>query len=172
MSSRLNYCTLFLFVFVLLLTSCSTSKSVNDDIQYQPSIKETKLSKSEKTLINEAKSWLGTPYKYGGHSKEGTDCSGFVMKVYLAVYNKKLPRSSKDQHAFCKKISKDKMKVGDLVFFATGNDKNVVSHVGIYIGNDEFIHASSNKGVVVSSLSQSYYVRTFVSAGRVEGVYK
>ena len=60
------------------------------------------------------------------------------------------------------------MRVGDLVFFATGKSKDVVSHVGIYIGNNEFIHASSSKGVVISNLDQNYYVRTFVSAGKVE----
>ena len=160
----------FLLAFVtFILSSCSSSKNIADDPIYNPSGNEQLLSKDEIKLIKEAKSWIGTKYKYGGHSREGTDCSGFVLQVYKAVYNFKLPRSSKDQYAFCKKINKDKMKVGDLVFFATGKSDNVVSHVGIYIGKDEFIHASSSRGVVISNLNQNYYTRTFVSAGKVEG---
>ena len=132
----------------------------------------TQAKQSEKELINEAKKWLGTKYVYGGHSKKGTDCSGFVMEVYLKVYDIKLPRTSKDQQAFCKRIKKSNLKIGDLVFFTTTKNKKRVSHVGIYIGDDEFIHASSSKGVVISKLSQSYYVRNYYSSGRVPGVNK
>lgn len=160
----------FLLAFVtFILSSCSSSKNITNDPIYNPSGNEQLLSKDEIKLIKEAKSWIGTKYKYGGHSREGTDCSGFVLQVYKAVYDLKLPRSSKEQYTFCEKISKNKMRVGDLVFFATGKSKDVVSHVGIYIGNNEFIHASSSKGVVISNLDQNYYVRTFVSAGKVEG---
>ena len=133
---------------------------------------EQKKTKSEKKLIKEAKKWLGTKYKYGGHSKDGTDCSGFVMEVYLLVYDIKLPRTSRDQQAFCKKIKKSELKIGDLVFFATTKNKNKVSHVGIYIGDGEFIHSSSSKGVVISKMSQNYYERTYHSSGRVKGINK
>lgn len=153
----------------LLLSSCSSSKSVSEN-EYKPVQKEQKLSKSDKALIKEAKSWIGTKYKYGGHSRSGTDCSGFVMQVYKAVYDFKLPRTSRDQHDFCNKINKKDLKVGDLVFFATGKSSSKVSHVGLYIGNGEFIHASSSKGVIITDLNKNYYVRTFVSAGRVEGI--
>ena len=75
-----------------------------------------------------------------------------------------------DCDCFCKKINKKDLKVGDLVFFATGKSSSKVSHVGLYIGNGEFIHASSSKGVIITDLNKNYYVRTFVSAGRVEGI--
>ena len=170
MDSKIKSFNLFFLLAFLtfILSSCSSSKNIANDPIYNPSGNEQLLSKDEMTLIKEAKSWIGTKYKYGGHSREGTDCSGFVLQVYKAVYDLKLPRSSKEQYTFCKKISKNKMRVGDLVFFATGKSKDMVSHVGIYIGNNEFIHASSSKGVVISNLDQNYYVRTFVSAGTVE----
>ena len=170
MDSKIKSFNLFFLLAFLtfILSSCSSSKNFANDPIYNPSGNEQLLSKDEIKLIKEAKSWIGTKYKYGGHSREGSDCSGFVLQVYKAVYDLKLPRSSKEQYTFCKKISKNKMRVGDLVFFATGKSKDVVSHVGIYIGNNEFIHASSSKGVVISNLDQNYYVRTFVSAGTVE----
>ena len=166
---NINIIPVILF-FVLLLSSCSSSKVVsNDDYSTTINNEQTKI-KSEKELIKEAKKWIGTKYLYGGHSKAGTDCSGFVMEVFLSVYNYKLPRTSKAQQEFCKKIKKSQLKIGDLVFFATSKDASKVSHVGIYIGEDEFIHASSSKGVVISKLSQNYYVKAYHSSGRVEGV--
>lgn len=173
----MNYCKItylsLTIIFVFLLSSCSTTKTVKGSDGYKTPIENEEIrEKSDKALIKEAKKWLGTKYKYGGHSKNGTDCSGFVMEVYKATYDFKLPRTSRDQHEFCKKIKKSQLKVGDLVFFATGKSKGRVSHVGIYIGNGEFIHASSSKGVVISKLDQNYYVRTYHSSGRVDGIKK
>lgn len=159
-----------LLVAVVFMSSCSTSKTVRGNEGYKSSATQKTVAAKDSKLVKEAKSWLGTKYKYGGCSKDGTDCSGFVMQVYLKVYDIKLPRTSKQQHEYCKAIKKTQLKVGDLVFFATGKNRNTVSHVGLYIGNNEFIHASSSKGVVVSRLDQNYYLRTYVSGGRVEAV--
>lgn len=165
---------LSILVLTLTFASCSTTKTIRGSEATKSPIgkveKPVKPSNDDDKLIKEAKSWLGTKYKYGGHSKEGTDCSGFVMQVFLKVYDIKLPRTSKSQHAYCSKVESSKMEVGDLVFFATGKSKSTVSHVGIYIGNGEFIHASSSKGVVISNLEQNYYQRTFISAGRVSAI--
>lgn len=169
---RIVYLSLTLS-FVVLLSSCSSTKTVKRGDKYESKIENNEVkTRSDESLIKEAKKWIGTKYKYGGHSKSGTDCSGFVMEVYKSTYDFKLPRTSRDQQEFCKKIKKSQLKVGDLVFFATGKSKNRVSHVGIYIGNGEFIHASSSKGVVISKLEQSYYIRTYHSSGRVEGIEK
>lgn len=102
MDSKIKSFNLFFLLAFLtfILSSCSSSKNIANDPIYNPSGNEQLLSKDEITLIKEAKSWIGTKYKYGGHSREGTDCSGFVLQVYKAVYNFKLPRSSKDQYAF------------------------------------------------------------------------
>jgi cell wall-associated NlpC family hydrolase len=117
-------------------------------------------------LLDEILAWWGTPYKFGGESKAGADCSGFVQMVYSSVYQKKLPRTSKQQYEFCKKIGKNQLKEGDLVFFDTGGKG--VSHVGIYLKDNRFAHASTTKGVMVNSLTEEYYQKTYKSGGRVE----
>lgn len=119
-------------------------------------------------IVKEAMSWLGTPYKYAGSEKgKGTDCSGMVVKVYEDVKGQKLPRNSKQQSEFCKKLRKKDVKPGDLVFFATGKDANRISHVGIMIDETQFIHASTKRGVILSEMTTPYYERTFIMFGRV-----
>jgi hypothetical protein len=118
-------------------------------------------------LIREVSSWLGTPHRYAGNSREGADCSGFVMEVFRTVYQVRLPRSSADMAAFSRNISKAQLQEGDLVFFRTSGGRRI-SHVGIYLSNNKFIHASSSRGVVVSDLDEPYYRRTWARAGRVK----
>lgn len=123
---------------------------------------------NQKALVEEALTWLGVPYAYAkSDKKEGTDCSGMVLRVYLDVLDVKLPRNSAKQAEFCKKIKKDDLEPGDLVFFATGKDPDKISHVGLMIDKVNFIHASSKKGVIISQLDTPYYIRTFRQAGRV-----
>ena len=127
-----------------------------------------KLKGEEKRIVEEAMTWRGTPYKYGGYHKgKGTDCSGMVLSVYEKVTGKKLPRNSAKQAEFCKKLKAKEVNPGDLVFFATGKDASKISHVGIMIDDDRFIHASTQKGVVISEMSTPYYQRTFKMFGRV-----
>lgn len=95
-----------------------------------------------------------------------------VMKVYEEVLGLKLPRNSAKQAEFCKEMNAGDVDAGDLVFFATGRDKSKVSHVGIVIDNENFIHASASKGVVVSKFANNYYQRTFVKFGRVPNMKK
>lgn len=129
------------------------------------------LSHTQRRLLAEAESWMGTPYRYAGQEKgKGTDCSGMVMAVYETVTGCKLPRNSAKQAEFCKNLKPRDVAPGDLVFFATGKDPDKVSHVGIMLDNDRFIHASTSKGVVVSNVSAPYYTRTFMMFGRVPGV--
>ena len=119
-------------------------------------------------MYDEVKSWIGTPYKYGGNNKRGVDCSGFVVQVYKKVYGVSLQRSSDlIYEKNCEKIKKNDLQEGDLVFFSTGRSKKI-NHVGIYLKSDKFVHASSSRGVIVSDLDESYYVRTYVSSGRVK----
>ncbi len=124
------------------------------------------LAPQSKALLKEASMWLGTPYKYGGSSRNGVDCSGFVTQVYLSALAIKLPRSSKEQSDYCTPTPKKELVPGDLLFFATGRS-NKVSHVGIFIGDNRMIHASSSKGVIVSDITADYYTRTFTGSGRV-----
>ena len=107
--------------------------------------------------------WLGSPYKYGGNLRNGTDCSGFVSSIYSSFLKIELDRTSLLIYKNARKINKSEVKEGDLVFFKT--DGKIVSHVGLTITSDYFIHASSKKGVVVSSLIEPYYSKSFVSFG-------
>lgn len=135
------------------------SEVVNDAPQ------ERKPEKSR--LRKEVRSWLGVPYRYGGHSRSGTDCSGLVMEVYGAVYGIKVTHNSSDLfHKECRKIDERELKEGDLVFFAF-NTNGRINHVGIYLGNGDFVHASSSRGVIISNLGERYYRKGFVGAGRI-----
>lgn len=131
---------------------------------------DIKLERDDnKALYREIKTWLGTPYKYAAMEKgEGSDCSGFTMQLYLTVYNKKIDRNSSRQFTQnCKEISRDDLKEGDLVFF-NGKTPGRITHVGIYLKQGYFAHASSSGGVCISSLDQRYYVTHFQCAGRVK----
>ncbi len=130
---------------------------------------EENIRASARDIIEESRTWLGTPYCYGGQSRKGTDCSGMVMKVFEAK-GIKLPRDSRSQQAWCLPIDKTSLKPADLVFFASSAGGSRVSHVGIFIGKSQFIHSSTSKGVIVSSLDEDYYIRHFHSAGRVPQV--
>jgi cell wall-associated NlpC family hydrolase len=116
-------------------------------------------------LLLDAVSFLGAPYKYGGNSKEGVDCSGLTCNVYESAIKKKLPRSTKEQFQTGTTIEKGELQFGDLVFFNTTGGKP--SHVGIYIEDDLFVHASVVSGVTISSLESTYYKNRFVGARRV-----
>lgn len=126
------------------------------------------LPKLHKQIIEEALSWEGTPYGYGRSDKgKATDCSGLVLAVYRDVADVKLPRNSAQQADFAKSVKKKDVRPSDLVFFATGKDPKRISHVGIMLDDDNFIHASTSKGVVISKVSTPYYQRTFKGYGRV-----
>lgn len=158
-------------LFLTALPSCSSHKKTvrdNDRHHHTSIINGKKLSKWEKLIVEEAYTWMGTPYKYAGQEKGiGTDCSGMVMEVYHTVDGRLLPRNSAKQAEFCIPLNRDEVGIGDLVFFATGKDPERISHVGIMLDDESFIHASSSKGVVVSRVDAPYYVRTFKMYGRV-----
>ena len=121
----------------------------------------------------EAKRWLGTPYRYGGTEKgKGTDCSGLTMTVYHSVLGLKIPRNSAEQQKFCAPLKRNELQAGDLVFFSSAKGRGRVSHVGLYVDEGIFIHASSSRGVIASSLDENYYATHYHSSGRVPGIKK
>lgn len=126
-------------------------------------LKSDKLTIRSK-IIKTAKNFLGVPYKWGGTSSTGMDCSGFIYTVFN-INDIKLPRDAKPQFKKTRKISKHNLKKGDLVFFQTY--KVGPSNVGIYIGNNKFIHASSKKGITISNLSQNYFKKRYFGATRI-----
>ena len=119
-----------------------------------------------KKLLDGVDEWYGVRYRTGGNTKKGVDCSGFTVAVYMAVYGISLPRVSRDQYRISRKISTTELQEGDLVFFNTRGSG--VSHVGVYLGNNKFIHASVSKGVMVNGLFEPYYLQRFIGAGRIE----
>ena len=117
-------------------------------------------------LYETVNSWLGVPYKYGGTDRNGIDCSAFVATVYKEVYSVSLHRTANDMLRDVTLISKAQLAEGDILFFT--NSKGKVSHVGIYLKEGLFTHASTSNGVSVSSLDDSYWSKHFYRGGRVK----
>jgi lipoprotein Spr len=107
--------------------------------------------------------WYGTRYQLGGTTKNGIDCSAFVQTIFFSAFAVTLPRTAKDQYQVTRRISRTELQEGDLLFF---NTRGGVSHVGIYLQNNKFVHASVS-GVTISDMFEPYYVRHFIAAGRV-----
>lgn len=128
---------------------------------------ESGLDADQQALVDEALTWLGTPYRYGGQDKNGADCSGLTMQVYRRALGIAIPRTSRDQQKFCKSIRQSSLEAGDLIFFTTGRDKTRVSHVGLYLGEGRFVHASGSKGVIISDMKERYYSSNYHSSGHV-----
>lgn len=119
---------------------------------------------NNRKLIEYVHQWWGVPYRIGGSSMEGIDCSGFVKGIAAETFGIELPRTSREQADFSRGIDKAELKEGDLVFFSQGRS---ISHVGMYISNNKFVHASTSMGVVISDLDEPYWKRRFVRAGRI-----
>ncbi|WP_411812822.1 C40 family peptidase [Chryseobacterium scophthalmum] len=166
-----------------IIISCGSSKNVSsskkspsknvvksENLRKLDSSFDGKVSGSIKSLLKDAETYLGTPYKFGGNTSSGFDCSGFTVKVFQDN-NFSLPRRSSDQADAGKSIDIKTVKPGDLLFFATSGGSRV-SHVGIVhtIENDgeiKFIHASTSKGVIISSLNEKYWNKAYLHAQRV-----
>ena len=163
---------LAVFVFGLLFTSCRTQKTiVYNPAEVRQLSREMgfpiKNTDKDIPLYAEVSVWLGVPYRYGGMNRRGVDCSGLVNQIYKTVYKKTVARSTTDLDKSTKKISKKNLKAGDLVFFATTSNRKKISHVGIFLKDGYFAHASSSRGVIVSHLDESYYRRTWKKGGKI-----
>ena len=165
------------------VVSCGSSKKVSagkksgsgtvsraENLRKLDSKFDGKVPRTINDILKDAEKYLGTPYKFGGNTSSGFDCSGFTVKVFEEnSYN--LPRRSSDQAEAGKNIDITDVKPGDLLFFATAGGSRV-SHVGIVhdIGPDgevKFIHASTSKGVIISSLNEKYWNKAYLRAQRV-----
>ena len=167
----------------LLMVSCGTSKPVTvkrsvptKTVAKSPNLRTLdsrysgSASATVREILKDAEKYLGAPYRPGGNTPAGFDCSGFTVKVF-AESDLKLPRRSADQALVGDKIEIRSVRPGDLLFFATSGPGRV-SHVGIvhHIGNDgevKFIHASTSKGVIISSLNETYWNKNYLHATRV-----
>lgn len=123
----------------------NTTKSLNND------------------LYSFYKQWQGVKYKFGGNSKKGIDCSAFIQKAFKEKLDLKIPRTTALQSKVGKEINKDELETGDLVFFRDGRNR----HVGIYMEDGNFMHASTKKGVTISKLSNSYFSKNYWKSQRI-----
>ncbi|GGN93843.1 C40 family peptidase [Saccharibacillus kuerlensis] len=116
------------------------------------------------SLSESVNEYVGVPYKWGGTTKNGMDCSGFILAVF-DHFNIDLPRVSRDQAKTGTPVARENLRPGDLVFFNTSGKG--ISHVGIYVENNKFAHASSSKGVTLSRMDQGYFATRYVTARRI-----
>jgi len=112
-------------------------------------------------------SWYGTRYKYGGSDRMGVDCSGFACAFMDSIYEISIPRTSAEQYSKSRRIKKSELQEGDLVFFKTGGPRAGITHVGIYLRNNRFVHASITGGVMINDLAEDYYSKRYAGAGRI-----
>ncbi len=151
-------------------TTTSKKKVMNTPANLTEISKLLNVNESQlknKSLYHFIVDWYGTPYKFGGNNQNGIDCSGFTNILFNEIYNIQLPRISRDiAEKVKRKYTKD-LKEGDLVFFSFGNS-GVVNHVGVYLHNNHFVHASTSQGVIISNLSEPYYGDFLVKCGSYE----
>ncbi len=133
--------------------------------QATPAASSTRLTASMQSFFNNVSQYFGTRYRLGGQTPGGFDCSGFVRFMYDRVFNMRLPRSSKEMSAIGSKVSRNDLQPGDLVFFQTRKQR--INHVGIFIGNDTFVHSSLSKGITEDQLKLGYFEKRFAGAVRL-----
>ncbi len=165
-------CLLFACLFAVSQAQTSTEPATNssdpDNLakEYFSQIMGVAVSASANTKLYQfIYEWIGTPYRLGGKTKKGVDCSQFAYELYNQVFNTTLGHSSRNIYTQVDPIKKDELKPGDLVFFKI-RSRNI-THVGVYIGDDKFAHASSSRGVMISNLNEAYWKRYYYNGGRM-----
>ena len=139
-------------VLIIFLSSCGSSK------------KASVARNNQVKLETQYQQYKGIAYKYGGTDKRGFDCSGFTQTVYSNAFNIQLPRTTAEMGKLGRKVSKNKLKPGDLVFFRPSRRYR---HVGIFIGNNTFMHSSTSKGIIKSKLDNPYWKKKYRFAKRI-----
>lgn len=148
-----------LLVTVLMLTGCQSSPKIPPPVEDRsivtPSSSQPQQDSLLAKLYQQHASWHGTPYRIGGNSRSGIDCSGFVQVTYRDLFAVDLPRTTTQQFRSGPHISRTDLQTGDLVFFRQGR------HVGIYLENHKFLHASTSRGVMISDIRNPYWTRHY-----------
>lgn len=124
--------------------------------------------KDKRKLVDPVgRQWIGTPYLYGGYSKRGVDCSGLTKSILtdpkIGMNERMIPRSARDQAQIGKSVSRDRQQIGNLVFFSASPNTSKITHVGMVLDNDHFIHASTSRGVVIQSLNEKWWKERYVT---------
>lgn len=141
----------------------TTEETQNQRTDRPDPVKVLRTQAVRRQLQYAAEDWYGVPYKWGGTTKEGVDCSALVRNVYQDAFGRRLPRVTDEQVQTGTRIPKSELRPGDLVFFRPQNEYN---HVGVYLGGEEFVHASSSKGVRDSPIDKNYWQKYYWTARR------
>lgn len=149
-----------LFPVVAVTELCSSIQ-----FKYAQILNRDVESLTNTSLFNFIDEWWGTKYRFGGSTKKGIDCSSFSGLLMGTVFGLSLPRTAREQYAKCVKLVKDQLAEGDLVFF---NTRGGISHVGVYLGEGNFVHSCSSRGVSVNNLEDNYWKNRFIAGGRPE----
>ena len=167
--------TIFVFLLVIFLFACHTKKPATGISKQNISKKKEYYSRkfgvsldreSNLKLYAAVDSWMGVKYKYASCTKSGIDCSCLVNALYKEAYSCNTPRDTKALYEAVKKIDKDNLREGDLVFFKMKAGK--IDHVGIYLSNNKFVHASTKQGVMISSLEEEHFRKNFKTGGKLK----
>ncbi|ARM31680.1 C40 family peptidase [Prosthecochloris sp. HL-130-GSB] len=159
---------------LLLMTTGCAGNSTYQSLQYSSKNSKNdtwsrlplRVSGSQLTeMLENITELVGTGYRYGGNGDGAFDCSGFVQHIFSSSFNVSIPRTAREQSRFGQRIDRHGLQRGDLVFFRLGSGR--IDHVGIYLHNDLFIHASSSKGVTLGNLMKPYYHKRFAHATRL-----
>ncbi|MFD2161668.1 C40 family peptidase [Paradesertivirga mongoliensis] len=164
----------FLLAIVVVLSSVSTQAQTKKSTEDPDNLAKDYFSQimgvavsatSNVKLYQFVYDWLGTPYRLGGTSESGIDCSGFAYQLYDKVFNTVIGNNSRNIFSKVNPVSKDELQEGDLVFFKINS--RAISHVGVYLGDNKFAHASSSRGVMISNLNAPYWKRYYYKGGRL-----
>ena len=157
--------SLAVLLIILATASCSTKKMPNADSHLKhPTPEHTGSATVKKRILDEFRKWRGTRHQMGGTGSRGIDCSGFVKAVYRDAFHIELPRTTSEQARVGKSVAFKDLQPGDLVFF---NPPTYPRHVGIFLTQSEFVHASKSKGVTISKIDAHYWGNYFWTARRI-----
>ncbi len=163
---------ILLFIFLLSTLGCATphttthSSYKTTEEKYAQLLRVNKEDIANKKLYSFIDDWYGVPYKYAGKTKRGIDCSGFTSVLFKEVFARDLSGPSSALYEQCEKIPRSELKEGDLVFFKI--DSKEISHIGIYLQNNKFVHATTKAGVMIDDLDEDYYRKYFEGGGKIK----
>lgn len=149
--------------FLLGLAGCSSTPEKNIQA-YSASANLSNSQAVKRLLLDHYDDWRGTPYRYGGQSTKGVDCSAFVQLTFRNRLGHQLPRTTRTQIKTGAQVAKSELRVGDIVFFKVARN---TLHNGVYLGDAKFMHASTSKGVTISDLNNVYWKKTYLTARRI-----